>query len=307
MNPDAVVHPIGGLVAARVVGSYDEGFVAGAAKVLEHPQHRVGDSVDVGQEGFGDNRNAHASSVSAAPVSEVASRHTRHEKLVGRYRATMRYLSVLMLTLLLLTGCSSAIAGVAQVDPNGPTTQRSKDGFGIVAGDPKAPIQIELYTEPQCTHCADLQKDVGKQLATYINLGQLAVTYRPMTFLDAKPGGYSDHVANALFLAAGPKTPAKAFQAFVQDLWGHQDPGGTGPSNDEMATMARESGIDAAAVDAIKAGKNALDLKAMADTNFEYLYEIDPVDTGTPTVYDLKKDKTLDLYDNNWLSKLMSS
>ncbi len=45
----------------------------------------------------------------------------------------------------------------------------------------------------------------------------------------------------------------------------------------------------------------------MADTNFEYLYEVDPLNTGTPTVYDLKRDKTLDIYDNDWLSKLMSS
>ena len=136
MNPDAVVYPVGGVLAAWVVGGDDEGFVAGAAEVLEHPQHRVGDSVDVGQEGLGDNRNSHTKRVSPTTVNEVSSRHTGHEKLVGRYRATMRYLSVLMLTLLLLTGCSSAIAGVAQVDPNGPTTQRSKDGFGIVAGDP---------------------------------------------------------------------------------------------------------------------------------------------------------------------------
>ncbi len=151
----------------------------------------------------------------------------------------MRYLSALLVTLLLLTGCSRAIAGVAQVDPRGPATELSEDGFGIIAGDPNAPIQIELYTEPQCTHCADLQKDYGKQLAKYMDLGQLAVTYRPMTFLDEKPGGYSDHVANALFLAAGPKTQAKAFQAFVEDLWANQDPGGKGPSNDEMAKMAQ--------------------------------------------------------------------
>lgn len=307
MDTDTVVHPFGGLFTARGVGGDDEGFVAGAAKVLEHPQHRVGDSVDVGQEGFGDNRNAHASSVSAVPVSEVASRHTGHEKMVGRYRATMRYLSVLMVTLLLVTGCSRAVAGVAQVDPRGPATELSKDGFGIVVGDPNAPIQIELYTEPQCTHCADLQKDFGAQMANYMNLGQLAVTYRPLTFLDDKPGGYSDHVANALFLAAGPKTGAKAFQAFVEDLWGHQDPGSKGPSNDEMAKMARESGIHAAVVEAIKSGTNAVDLQQMADTNFEYLYEVDPVNTGTPTVYDLKRDKTLDIYDDDWLSRLMSS
>ena len=110
-----------------------------------------------------------------------------------------------------------------------------------------------------------------------------------------------------MFLAAGPKTSARAFQTFVEDLWGHQEPGTKGPSNDDMATWARESGVDGAAVEAIKAGKIGVDLKGMADNNFEYLYEVDPVNTGTPTVYDLKTGEKLDIYDDNWLSKLMST
>ena len=57
-----------------------------------------------------------------------------------------------------------------------------------------------------------------------------------------EPGGYSDRVSNAMFLAAGPQTSAKAFQAFVQDLWGHQEPRGSkGPSDTEIADMARET------------------------------------------------------------------
>src|SRR3974390_2773969 len=176
----------------------------------------------------------------------------------------MRYWSVLAVTVIMLVaGCSREIAGVAQVDPHGPATTVSKDGYGIVAGDPNARVRIELYTEPQCSHCADLQKDFGDQLSRYMNLGQLVVTYRPLTFLDDKPGGYSDRVSNALFLAAGPDTSAKAFKAFVQDLWGHQNPGGKGPTDTEIADMARESGIPGPAVEAMRAGQPALDLKEM--------------------------------------------
>ncbi|TDO08134.1 protein-disulfide isomerase [Mycobacterium sp. BK086] len=221
----------------------------------------------------------------------------------------MRFWSVLVVALVMLvTGCSKEIAGVAQVDPRGPATELSKDGFGIVVGDPKARVEIEIYTEPQCDHCADLQKDFGDELSRYMNLGQLVVTYRPLTFLDDKPGGYSDRVSNAMFLAAGPKTSAKAFQAFVQDLWGHQERRGSkGPTDTEIADMAHESGVAPAAVDAMRAGKPALDLIEMADTNFEYLYEIDPISTGTPTVFDLTNNEKIDIYDNNWLSKLMST
>ena len=117
-------------------------------------------------------------------------------------------------------------------------------------------MQLELYTEPQCSHCADLQADFGDQLAYYIGIGQLAVTYRPLTFLDQQPDGHSAHVANALFAAATPGGPegrrhaARAFQRFVEDLWAHQDIGGPGPSDDEMADMAKSVGIPAAQVDA---------------------------------------------------------
>ena len=45
----------------------------------------------------------------------------------------------------------------------------------------------------------------------------------------------------------------------------------------------------------------------MDDANFEFLYEIDSIDTGTPTVYDLANGEKLDIYDNDWLNKLIQS
>jgi protein-disulfide isomerase len=214
---------------------------------------------------------------------------------------------VLLVGLLVAVGCGRQVAGTAQPDPHAPGTTVTEDGYGIIAVDPQAPVQIEIYTEPQCSHCADLQRDFGRQIASYINLGQLAVTYRPMTFLDRVAGGYSARVSNAMFLAAGPDTTGPAFQAFVEDLWSHQDPSGDGPSSAEIADMARDSGVGAAAVDKIAADDTALDVKAMDDANFGYLFEIDPVDTGTPTVYDLTTGEKLDIYDDNWLARVMAS
>ena len=54
-------------------------------------------------------------------------------------------------------GCSKQVTGTAQSDPNKPPLALSKDGYGIVAGFDDAPVKIEIYTEPQCNHCADLQ------------------------------------------------------------------------------------------------------------------------------------------------------
>ena len=140
------------------------------------------------------------------------------------------------LTLLAGVGCTKQIQGSAQPDPDAPLTQVSEDGYGLTAGFADAPVQIEIFAEPQCSHCADLQRDVGDGLRHYIGLGQLAVTYRPMTFLDTGDLGYSARVSNALFVAASqPDSPAVAFQAFVEALWADQDPSGRGPDDDEIA------------------------------------------------------------------------
>ena len=219
-----------------------------------------------------------------------------------------RAVAVLTIGLLITAvGCSRTVDGMAQPDPRKPGVVVSDDGHGIVAGFDDAPVNVEIFTEPQCNHCADLQADFGDDIARYLNIGQLAVTYRPLTFLDDVDDGYSARVSNALFLAVDPETSATAFQAFVEELYAQQRPLTDGPSDGEIAEMARESGIPAAVVDRIAGGEPALDVVDMADSNFGYLFEVNPLDPGTPTVYDPSTDEILDIYDNNWLSKLMAS
>ena len=210
-------------------------------------------------------------------------------------------------------GCAKQVAGVAESDPNKPPLTVSKDGYGIVAGFDNAPAKIEIYTEPQCNHCADLQHDFGDQLAYYIAVGQLEVTYRPMTFLDDTTGGYSGQVSNALFLATektgSPKVTATGteFQHFVENVWAHQRPRGKPPTGEELQDFAKKAGMPDAVAQNIKGGGFAVNVKEMDDANFEFLYEIDSVEMGTPTVYDLGKGEKLDIYNNDWLTKLVQS
>lgn len=224
--------------------------------------------------------------------------------------------TIVMLTAALLVvgvGCTKQVTGTAESDPNKPALSVSKDGYGIVAGFESAPLKIEIFTEPQCSHCADLQADFGAQLAYYIEVGQLEVTYRPMTFLDDKTGGYSSQVSNVLFLAAekagspGVTATGTQFQRFVEEVWAHQDRGGDPPSGDELQDMANKAGMPDAVAQHIKGGGSAVNVKDMDDANFEFLYEIDSLDLGTPTVYDLIKGEKLDIYDNDWLNKLVQS
>ena len=218
--------------------------------------------------------------------------------------------AVLLLTLGLLlaaVGCTQQVTGAAQPDPNQPPLTLSEDGFGIVAGFEDAPIRVEIFTEPQCTHCADLQADFGDQLAYYIRIGTLKVTYRPLIFMDEGEGGHSERVANAMFLAAEGDANGAEFQRFVQELWANQDPGGSGPSDDEMADMAKTAGMPDKVADRIAGGSSAVNITDMDDNNFAYLFEVDPLETGTPTVYDPATDEKLDIYDNAWLEKLVQS
>ncbi len=50
VNADSVVDLVGGWLAARGVRGDDEGLVTGAAEMLDHPKHRVGDAVDIREE-----------------------------------------------------------------------------------------------------------------------------------------------------------------------------------------------------------------------------------------------------------------
>lgn len=229
-----------------------------------------------------------------------------------------RAVVLLTVCLLALSGCSREIAGSAEGDRNPPLVEVTQDGFGILVGLDDAPVQLELFTEPQCTHCADLQADFGDQLAYYVGTGQLAVTYRPMTFLDGGAAeGHSARVVNAMFEAAepaGPEEPivttGRQFQRFVGELWANQQPGGTGPSDREIGDLAREAGVPEPQSREIESGadeKTVDDLAEMEATNFGFLYEVDPLDTGTPTVFDLNSGEKLNLYDNDWLSDVMAS
>ncbi|GFG52485.1 protein-disulfide isomerase [Mycolicibacterium agri] len=220
--------------------------------------------------------------------------------------------------LLAAAGCTTEVTGTAVQDLRQPPLGLSEDGSGIVAGYPDAPVQLEVYTEPQCTHCADFQAEFGDDIHRYINLGQLAVTYRPLTFLDeGYTDGHSARVANAMFLAVG--VPAEAadgdfatgpeFQRFVQELWANQDPGGPGPSDADMADMAKAAGMPDDVAAQIGDGEVApnVDIAEAAIFNYGALIGVDPITTGTPTVYDLDMQEKINIQDDDWLDTLMSS
>lgn len=215
----------------------------------------------------------------------------------------MRYFAALAVLVMALAGCSRVVSGAPLPDQHPPGLALSADGYGIVAGLPDAPVQLELFTEPQCDHCAHFQASFGEDIRAQILSGRLTVTYRLLTFFDGGDTGYSHSVANALFLTVAPTVTASTYQKFVENLWANQDLARRGYSDGDLADLARQAGVDGSVVAQIAAGRSAVDVVAMDEHNTTAL--ADTSSSGTPTVYDLHNGDIVDISDPDWLDALM--
>ena len=217
----------------------------------------------------------------------------------------------IVVAMIVASGCSTVVDGVAVVpagtDPSADVAL-TEDGFGIRLGKSFAPTQITLYTEPQCKHCADLQFDVGDDIARYIEDGQLVITYRFVTFLDTSSDGNSARASNAVFLAAEPDADVSAadIQVFIQELYLElifTDPRDEAP----IADIAEIAELPSGVVDRIAAEGAGVDVEAMDAVNQDRLEEIKPNDAGTPTVFDSTTNEVVDVGAEDWLGQLVKS
>jgi protein-disulfide isomerase len=180
---------------------------------------------------------------------------------------------------------------------------RTIDADGVLVGSWIAPVQLEIFCEPQCPHCAEFEAADGDRLVAAMAAGRLAITYRWLTFLDDRHhNDVSAQLVNALFLAADPASSPMSYQAFVQDLYRHQSD--QGPTNEAVATMARDSGLPDVVADRIAAGDTVVDSTAVGDANKARLKEQNPTNPGTPTIYNVNTRSVVDTQDPGWLDAL---
>ena len=203
-------------------------------------------------------------------------------------------------------GSASLDGGEAKLgpahEPGAPGTALAPDHFGVQAGSPEAPVQLELFCDPQCSECAKFQAASGDVLGRHLAAGDVAVTYRWMTFLDARrDNDVSARVGNALMAAADPATDAAAYQRFVAALYRN----GGAPSLADVAATARESGLPPHVVDRIAEGQPAVDPTSMNAFNRVQLLAANPDSPGTPTVYDVTDRTVVDIDDAGWLDRLV--
>lgn len=217
----------------------------------------------------------------------------------------MRWQGAVIAALALLTvGCTSVVDGEAVAgDEPGSGVGLSRDGFGVELGTSRD-ARIEFFLEPQCPHCGEFFGDYVGEMTDHINSGELTLTLRPVTFLDDGLFDYSARASNAIFLVAEEDGASPSLvMDFVAQLFDNMATTDSEPTDDDIAQIANDVGVEADTVNRIAAAEPALDATEMSDANLATMDQFGA--SSTPTVYDLESESEVDLDDPTWLDKIV--
>jgi protein-disulfide isomerase len=105
---------------------------------------------------------------------------------------------------------------VAAADPSAtPTPAALVDGRPVVFGSPDAPVQLDLYLDFLCPHCADFESDYQPVLDAAVRDGRAAVRVHPLAFVAPA----STPTANAF----GCAVQAGYGQSYLRGLFANRD------------------------------------------------------------------------------------
>lgn len=124
-------------------------------------------------------------------------------------------------------------------------------GPGLVAGtrsDPDA-VVVEVLFDYRCPYCLTFEQVNGPELERLADAGAITLVYRPVSFLDRAEGSrqFSTRAATAAAIVAD-RAP-EHFVAFHTALLGAQPEPGVGPTDEDIAAVARAAGVPEAVVE----------------------------------------------------------
>lgn len=183
------------------------------------------------------------------------------------------------------------------------TAAVQSDG-GVRLGLPDAPKTIEIYEDAMCPGCGNLEHLYGQEIAQKVDEGKLAVRYRFVNFLDEKSdsGDYSTRAAAALQCVAETGSGV-TYSKFHDTLFTDRQPDeGSGRTDDELATLATESGAPQTAHDCIRTGARTDQAKSQATAALDDLKAALEGDAATPTVFDVATK--IDLENQDWVQRV---
>ena len=178
-------------------------------------------------------------------AKELADRRARQRKrlLAGGGLVIVGLLVAIVISLVNAAGNASAgneaVTGKDVVNPAAATA----DG-AIPVGRADAPVKVQIYLDYMCPFCGRFERANAAELERLVMDGTVQLQVYPMSFLDRQSDGtrYSTRAANSVVTVADG-APDK-MMAFNNALFARQPAeGGPGLTNDEIATLAADSGV----------------------------------------------------------------
>ncbi|MGQ4599114.1 thioredoxin domain-containing protein [Nocardia sp. R6R-6] len=175
----------------------------------------------------------------------------------------------------------------------------------ILLGRPDAKKTIDLFEDPLCPGCGNLERIYSQEIAQQIDVGALAVRYRLVNFLDARSQSkdYSTRAvaANQCVAEAGS---GPVYAKFHSELFTTKRPseGGRDLNNDELAAVARDAGAAESALQCITTGAKVDFARTTAMAQTTALGEALGGSAATPAVF--YGTTKIDANDENWVTSL---
>jgi protein-disulfide isomerase len=115
---------------------------------------------------------------------------------------------------------------------------------GVEASGDDEPVQVVIFQDFECVHCADFEAENADALEEAVTSGDIVLEYRNLNFLDrSTPTQYSSRAASAAY-EVGNQASAEQYLAFVEEIFTHQGTGGL--DDEQLVEIASSHGADIA-------------------------------------------------------------
>lgn len=177
------------------------------------------------------------------------------------------------------------------------------DGVVVAAGQPTAPVTIDVYEDFLCPFCERFETRYRDALTTALNEGRVKVNFHALNLLDGltTPPGYSTLSANAALCAV----PAGIWPAYHERLFAEQPAeGSAGLTAAQLAEFGTSLGAGPAFTQCVEANGNAAAITAATEAAAANPALQTDGQFGTPTI--AVDGRKVDISDSDWLQTALA-
>lgn len=168
---------------------------------------------------------------------------------------------------------------------------------------------LEVFEDPRCPGCSELEKMHGAELADAIESDQVVLRLHLMDFLNPQGTTQYSTRADAALVTVALTGDAESTFRFHSILWHTAPPEGAGvpePTNAELADKAKMAGVRDDVVSKIEAGEfDTMRAATMGRANLKTLNKRMNGEGGTPAAF--VNGKAIDTSNPDWVTSLYSS